>query len=64
MAQPEIQMDALSSQVVKVSKDQLPLACPQDASQAGMHPRVYIPLKNTGDEESCPYCRTRYRLEE
>lgn len=64
MTQPEMPMDALSGQVVKISKRELPLACPQDASQSGMHPRVYIPLKNPGDEASCPYCRTRYRLVE
>lgn len=62
MAQPETQMDPLSGRIVKISKQELPLSCPRDANQAGMHPRVYIPLKNVGDEASCPYCRTRYRL--
>lgn len=64
MAQPETQMDPLSGQIVEVSKRELPLSCPRNVGQTGMHPRVYIPLKKAGDEASCPYCRARYRLVE
>ncbi len=65
MTQPETPIDALSTPVVKVSKSDLPLTCPRtDGPTTGLHPRVVIPLKNPGDEASCRYCRTRYRLEE
>lgn len=65
MTQPETQIDALSTPVVTVTKDDLPLTCPRtDNPTTGLHPRVVIPLKNPGDEASCRYCRTRYRLVE
>jgi uncharacterized Zn-finger protein len=64
MTQPENPIDALSTPVVKVHKSELPLSCPRTDNQTtGLHPRVVIPLKQAGDEASCRYCRTRYRLE-
>lgn len=65
MTQPETSTDALSAPVVKVTKSDLPLCCPRTGDETtGLHPRVVIPLKNPGDEASCRYCRTRYRLVE
>ena len=49
--------------VVKVSRDQLPLSCPlPEESLWNMHPRVFLPIEKTG-EAVCPYCSTRYILQ-
>jgi uncharacterized Zn-finger protein len=65
MTQPETPMDALSPPVIKVTRRDLPVSCPpRDQPTAGLHPRVYIPLEQIGDEINCPYCGTRYRLVE
>ncbi|WP_456448962.1 zinc-finger domain-containing protein [Thiolapillus sp.] len=49
--------------VVKVSRDQLPLSCPlPEDSLWNMHPRVFLPIEKTG-EAVCPYCSTRYILQ-
>ena len=47
---------------VEVTKDQLPLHCPTpDSPLWNSHPRVFIPLEETG-EANCPYCGTVYKL--
>jgi uncharacterized Zn-finger protein len=51
-------------QVVKVSRDQLPMCCPlPEDSLWNMHPRVFLPMEKTG-EARCPYCGTRYVLQD
>ncbi len=51
-------------QVVRVSRDQLPLSCPlPEDSLWNMHPRVFLPMEKTG-EARCPYCGTRYVLQD
>ena len=53
-----------TQRVVKVSRADLPLSCPMPEDALwNMHPRVYIPVQKTG-EASCPYCGTRYVLED
>ena len=53
-----------NQRVVKVARADLPLSCPMPADEVwNMHPRVYIPVQKTG-EASCPYCGTRYVLED
>lgn len=48
--------------VIDISRDDLPLSCPRPQDEVwNMHPRVYLPIEETG-EETCPYCGTRYRL--
>ena len=48
---------------VKITKKDLPLCCPpQGAENAGLHPRVYLPIEKSG-RETCPYCGTNYVLE-
>ena len=50
--------------VYEVTKDALPLHCPMpETSLWNSHPRVYIPLQETG-EYRCPYCGAVYRLVE
>ncbi len=52
-----------NEQIIKVSKEQLPLSCPQPEEDVwNMHPRVYLPLDKTG-EAVCPYCGARYVLQ-
>ena len=48
----------------RISKEDLPLYCPRkDMSLWNTHPRVYLPISN-GQDASCPYCGTVYRLNE
>ena len=48
--------------VIDISRDDLPLSCPRPQDEVwNMHPRVYLPIEETG-EETCPYCGARYRL--
>ncbi len=50
--------------VVKISRDHLPLSCPLPEEEVwNLHPRVYLPIEATG-EAVCPYCGTRYLLED
>jgi len=49
---------------VKITHDQLPLSCPPRGEEVwNLHPRVYLPLAKSG-EAVCPYCSTRYVLED
>jgi uncharacterized Zn-finger protein len=49
----------------EVTPDELPVHCPlARMSLWNSHPQVYIPLKEPGDEEICPYCGTLFRLVE
>jgi len=41
----------------------LPLSCPMPGSALwNAHPRVYLPIEQTGAAQ-CPYCGARYVLE-
>ncbi len=47
---------------ITVSHNDLPLHCPMpDADLWSSHPRVYLPIEDTG-QELCPYCGTLYVL--
>ena len=49
---------------VEVSRADLPLSCPVPNQEVwNLHPRVYLPIEKTG-EAVCPYCGTRYILQE
>lgn len=51
--------------VIEVSRKQLPLSCPNAGTNpAALHPRVYIPLKKSGDRVGCPYCGAEYQLKD
>lgn len=51
-------------QVIKVSRNQLPLSCPLPGDTLwNMHPRVFLPVEKTG-EAVCPYCSIRYVLQD
>lgn len=47
---------------IEVTRDILPVHCPQNgASLWDSHPRVYIPVEETGHAK-CPYCGAEYIL--
>lgn len=48
--------------VIKVTYADLPLHCPTPGmSSWNAHPRVYLPIEETG-KAKCPYCGTEYIL--
>jgi uncharacterized Zn-finger protein len=50
--------------VYRVTRAQLPLCCPLPEDEVwNMHPRVYLPIEKTG-EATCPYCGTKYLLQD
>jgi uncharacterized Zn-finger protein len=48
----------------EVTRADLPLSCPMPGmSLWNSHPRVYLPIENTG-QERCPYCGAVYVLKD
>jgi uncharacterized Zn-finger protein len=46
----------------EVTSADLPLSCPMPGmSQWNSHPKVYIPIEETG-EGMCPYCSASFKL--
>lgn len=46
-----------------IHRNELPLSCPTDAMELwNAHPKVYLPIEKTGIEV-CPYCGTRFVLQ-
>lgn len=61
-AQNDELTNANTQERVEVSRADLPLSCPQpDQKLWNAHPRVYLPVEDSG-EVSCPYCGTHYVL--
>ena len=55
--------EAESQTQIKISRSQLPISCPTaETNPAALHPRVFIPLKKSGDQGVCPYCGAVYLL--
>lgn len=47
-----------------IKKSDLPLSCPTKNMELwSRHPKVYLPIEQTG-VEVCPYCGTRFVLED
>ena len=45
-----------------VHRQDLPLSCPTDAMELwNAHPKVYLPIEETGSE-ICPYCGSHFIL--
>ena len=60
----EQQTPACSEQRYEVSRQDLPLSCPMpDMASWNAHPRVYLPIEETG-QAKCPYCGALYVLKE
>ena len=48
----------------EITRDDLPLHCPMpDQKLWDAHPRVYLPVEDTG-KAKCPYCGTEYILKD
>ena len=48
----------------EVTRDNLPLSCPMPGmSLWNSHPRVYLPIEDSG-QERCPYCGAVYVLKD
>jgi uncharacterized Zn-finger protein len=48
----------------EVTRADLPLSCPMPGMYLwNSHPRVYLPIEDSG-EELCPYCGARFVLRE
>ena len=49
-------------QLYEIDKQALPLHCPLPGmSLWNSHPRVYLPIEDTGHAK-CPYCGTEFKL--
>ena len=47
-----------------VHRSDLPLSCPTDEMVLwNAHPKVYLPIEETGSE-TCPYCGTHFVLQD
>lgn len=61
MSKPNTTEACSEKEYVVYPKD-LPLSCPTPAMALwNAHPRVYLPIEETG-VESCPYCGARFIL--
>ena len=47
---------------IDIAAEDLPLYCPTKSMRLwNTHPRVYLPIEDTG-EALCPYCGTLYKV--
>jgi uncharacterized Zn-finger protein len=54
---------ACTEKTYLVHRSDLPLSCPTDAMELwNAHPKVYLPIEETGSEV-CPYCSSQFVLE-
>lgn len=61
---PTDKMSANTARCYEVKRADLPLSCPMpDMELWDSHPRVYLPIEETGREQ-CPYCGAVYILKE
>ena len=55
---------ACTTRLCEITRADLPLSCPPREDRVwDAHPRVYLPIEQTG-EYLCPYCSTKYILKE
>ena len=48
-----------------ITRADLPLHCPMDGmSLWNSHPRVFLPIEDTGGQAKCPYCGAEFELSE
>ena len=53
---------ACKKQTYRVTAKDLPLSCPMPTMELwDAHPRVYLPIQETG-KETCPYCGATFIL--
>lgn len=64
MEQDNIKKQANAAKRYTVTRADLPLSCPMpDMVLWNAHPKVYLPIEETG-EELCPYCSALYVLKD
>jgi uncharacterized Zn-finger protein len=57
-------MEANAAPQYEVTRADLPLCCPMPQMELwNSHPRVYLPIENTG-KERCPYCGAIFVLKD
>lgn len=55
---------ACTTRTDEITYNDLPLSCPpRDERVWDAHPRVYLPIEETG-VYTCPYCGTKYTLKD
>ncbi len=55
---------ACTEKLYMVRRSDLPLSCPTDLMELwNAHPKVYLPIEQTGSEV-CPYCGSRFVLQD
>lgn len=60
----ESDIQACTKRHYDITYADLPLACPPlDDRVWDAHPRVYLPIQDTG-HEVCPYCGAEYKLKD
>ena len=60
--QPSEKQTACAKKEYRIRRCDLPLSCPTDEmSLWNAHPKVYLPLEETG-REVCPYCSSVFVL--
>lgn len=61
-AQPKALIQPNAQNQYEVTSEDLPLSCPMPQMYLwNSHPRVYLPIENTGWAK-CPYCSAEYSL--
>ena len=61
-AETETLSEANTESRYEVTRADLPLSCPMpDMAVWNSHPKVYLPVEETG-EAKCPYCGAEFRL--
>jgi len=64
MNQEEKRIQPNSKNYYEVTKADLPLSCPMPEMYTwNSHPKVYLPIEETGTA-MCPYCSATYHLQE
>ena len=62
MSRPATLLQANASRTYEVEESDLPLSCPMpQMSLWNSHPRVYLPIEETGSAK-CPYCGAEFTL--
>ena len=62
MSQEEKQIQPNAENFYEVTLADLPLSCPMPGmSTWNSHPKVYLPIEDTGNA-MCPYCSASYTL--
>lgn len=55
---------ACAQNVYYITQKDLPLSCPTENMELwNAHPKVYLPIEETG-VEVCPYCGARFELKD